>query len=428
LRRPVDVRVYELKPRPSSRQDLKKPLVRWQVRWKVDRQERAKTLETKALAEDFRRRLKVASDDGLPFDLDTGLPKAWATSKETFFSHSEAWLASKRRSWSIRSDRSAVEAMTRAVMLTLRPKAPPPPPDMHAQLRRILAGERGSDAVLRWIRRWSLPLDRLTVKRAGQLHDDLGIGLRGGSLSPHTANRMRTVVHAAITAAVEANLLAEDPWPKRGRRTRKNSPVLTPVDPTILPSLDDVQQVMDAMPKRNLKDRRAVLATAFGLYAGLRPSEILVLRPSDITLPNPQDTGAWGTIRVTRSEDGAGGADRTKTGRSRTVPMHAKLVAIVREHQPYWKGELRHCGDGPPLTIAGWRYRMHAGCSGADVDRFSAYDLRHVCATLMLQSGMNHALVAKRLGNSVPVLEAYYSGVMRGDEEMSNALMAAAFG
>jgi integrase len=71
---------------------------------------------------------------------------------------------------------------------------------------------------------------------------------------------------------------------------------------------------------------------------------------------------------------------------------------------------------------------MHAGCSGADIDRFSAYDLRHVCATLMLQSGMNHALVAKRLGNSVPVLEAYYSGVMRGDEEMGNTLMAAAFG
>lgn len=427
MRRPVDVRVYALKPRPSTRQDLKKPLVRWQVRWKVDRQERARTFETKALAADFRRRLKVASDDGLLFDPDTGLPKTWMTSKETFFSHAEAWLAWKRRSWSIRSDRSAVEAMARAVMLTLRPKAPPPPTDAHAQLKKILAGERGSEAVLRWIRRWSLPLDRLNAKRAGQLHDDLGIGLRGGVLSPHTANRMRTIVHASITAAVESRLMPEDPWPKRGRRTRRNAPVLTQIDPSLLPSLDEVLDVIEAMPRGNERDRRAVLATAIGLYAGLRPSEILVLRPSDIALPDPADPSAWGVIRVTRSEDGAGGADRTKTGRSRTVPMEPNLAVIIREHLATWKGELRDCGDGPPLAIPGWRYRMHRGCRAVGVEPFSAYTLRHVCATLMLQSGMSHATAAKRLGNSVPILEAYYYRVMRGDEETANALMSAMY-
>jgi integrase len=428
LRKPVDVRTFKLKRRPSTRKDVKKPPVRWQARWKFNGQEKAETLETKALAEDFLRRLKVAADDGLPFDPDSGMPKAWATSKETVFSHSQAWLASKRPSWSIRTDRSAVEAMARAVMLTMRPKAPPPPPDAHAQLKKILAGERGSDAVLRWVRRWSLPLDRLTAKRTAQLHDDLGIGLRGGALSPHTANRMRTVVHASITAAVEANILPEDPWPKRRGRTRKTSASITPIDPSLLPSLDDVVRVMAAMPSRNLRDRRAVLATAIGLYAGLRPSEVLVLRPGDITLPDPADPDSWGIIRVTRSEDGAGGVDRTKTGRTRNVPMHPALVSVIREHLPTWKGELRNVGEEPHLAIPGWRYRIHVGCREAEVERFSGYDLRHICATVMLRSGMNQAEAARRLGNSVPVLLAYYSGVMRGDEDAGNALLASAFG
>lgn len=428
--------MYALKARPSTRNDVKKPTVRWQVRWKINGQERAKTLATKALAQSFRRRLQVACDDGEPFNFETGLPKKWDTTTVSFFTHAEHWLSSKRPSWSVRTDRSAVEAMTRAVLLTLRPKAPAPPPNVHAAVRAILSGrapsttaeKSNSNAARQWIARYSLPLHQLTSARAARLHDDLAVGLRGRPLRPHTANRLRTTVHAAIVAAVDAGHLWEDPWPKRGRRTRKNSPQLTPIDPTVLPSLDDVLQVIDHMQVTTLTDRRAVLATAIGLYAGLRPSEVLVLRPRDVTLPDEEDESSWGVIRVTRAEDGAGGVDSTKTGRNRTVPMHPKLVAVVRSHLPTWKSELRHCGSEPTLTIAGWRYRLHKGCRDAKVDAFSLYTLRHVCATLMLKSGMNHGVAAARLGNSVPILEAYYSGVMRGDEEAGNALMAKVFG
>jgi integrase len=427
MKRPVDLRVYELRARRTTVAGSKRK-VHWQVNWRVDGRDHSKTLPSKPEAEDYRSRLIVAARDGVPFDSDAGVPTAWVTSSETFFAHAQSWIMAQRRTWSIRTHRSAVEAATRAVMLTLRPKAPAAPEHVRGQVARALAGEQVQPEALRWIKRWSLPLSRLDAKRARELHDQLGVGLRGKELAPLTAGRLRTTVHAMIVAAVKDRKLAEDPWPDRSRsRRRSSAPIMAPIDADLLPSKAEVLQVIEAMPKRTLKDRRAALGATIALYAGLRPSEILVLRPEDILLPEPEDAAAFGTITVARAEDGAGGVGPTKTNQIRKVPAHSELVAAVRAHLHEWDGELRDAGAATPLTIAGWRYRIHAGCRTAGVREFTTYDLRHVCATRMLQTGMSDGEAAKRLGHSVPVLTAFYNGVMRGDRERGNELMAQLF-
>jgi integrase len=427
MKRPVDLRVYDLRARRTTVAGSKRK-VHWQVNWRLDGRDHSKTLPSKPEAEDYRSRLTIAARDGVPFDTDAGVPIAWVTSSETVFAHAQAWLDAQRSTWSIRTHRSAVEAVSRAVMLTLRPKAPAPSTEVREAVRRALAGEQVRPEALRWIRRWSLAIGRLDAKRARELHDRLGIGLRGKELAPLTANRFRTTVHAMIVAAVNDRKLAEDPWPERGRsRRRSSAPMMAPVDADLLPSKDEVLQVIEAMSKRTLTDRRAALGATIALYAGLRPSEILVLRPDDIILPEPEDAAAFGTITVARAEDGAGGVGPTKTNQIRKVPAHPELVVAIRAHLHEWDGELRAAGAATPLTIAGWRYRIHAGCRAAGVREFTTYDLRHVCATRMLQTGMSHGDVAERLGHSVPVLTAYYAGVMRGDRERGNELMAAAF-
>jgi len=254
MRRPVDLRVYELRARKTTVSGSKRK-VHWQVNWRVDGRDHSKTLPSKPEAQDYRSRLIVAGRDGVPFDSDTGEPIAWITSSETIFAHAQAWIADQRSTWSIRTHRSAVEAATRAVMLTLRPKAPAAPENVREQVRRALAGEPVQPEALRWIKRWSLPLGRFDAKRARELYDLLGVGLRGKELAPLTARRFRTTVHAMIVAAVQDKKLAEDPWPGRSRtRRRSSAPLMAPVDEDLLPSREEVLQVIEAMPKRTLKE------------------------------------------------------------------------------------------------------------------------------------------------------------------------------
>ncbi|ACY96486.1 hypothetical protein Tcur_0897 [Thermomonospora curvata DSM 43183] len=51
------------------------------------------------------------------------------------------------------------------------------------------------------------------------------------------------------------------------------------------------------------------------------------------------------------------------------------------------------------------------------------YDLRHACATLLLNSGVPPKEAARRLGHSVDVLWKVYAGCMDGDEERINRLI-----
>lgn len=428
MRPPVHVHTDKPRPRPSTKAGAK-PKVRWQLNWRVDRVSHSVTLATKAQAEDYSRRLNMAAGDGVPFDVDAGVPVAWLASKETFFDHVRDWVETQRPTWGVRTHRSAVEALSRAVCCTLRAKAPDMPEGLRSQVSALLAGEQAEQSARRWIERWSLPLSQLDARAAARLHDALGRGVRGQELAPHTANRYRTTTHAAIVAAVTGRKLSEDPWPTRQRsRRRKETVGIQPVDVQLLPSAADVLTVLAAMPTQTLKDRRAVLGATIALYAGLRPSEVLVLRPEDIRLPDPADEEAFGLITVARAEDGADGVGPTKTNRVREVPAHPLLVATIRAHLHEWTGELRDTGDGPPLRIPGWRYRLHKGCRAAEVAAFTLYDLRHVCATVMLTAGLPLGEAAARLGHSVPVLNAYYAGVMRGDRERGNDLLANAFG
>jgi integrase len=51
------------------------------------------------------------------------------------------------------------------------------------------------------------------------------------------------------------------------------------------------------------------------------------------------------------------------------------------------------------------------------------YDLRHACATMLLNAGVPPKEVARRLGHSVDVLWKVYAGCMDGDEERINRLV-----
>ena len=157
-------------------------------------------------------------------------------------------------------------------------------------------------------------------------------------------------------------------------------------------------------------------------YAGLRPSEAVPLRVHNCVLLRSE----WGRLDLTTSEPRAGqswtddGGARDERGlkhRSadevRPVPIPPKLVAILREHVDAYGGgpddRVFRSGRGGPLqeTAYGnlWRAARKLALTPAQVSSPLArrrYDLRHACASMMLNMGVPATEAARRLGTASP--------------------------
>jgi integrase len=82
-----------------------------------------------------------------------------------------------------------------------------------------------------------------------------------------------------------------DPWPPspKGRNRRKARRKRTAVDVRVLPSPETMVAVIDAIRSHQPGSRMYQVMTAIAYYAGLRPSEVVMLRPRAL---NPSATSA----------------------------------------------------------------------------------------------------------------------------------------
>jgi len=420
MRRPAAVTVLAVQDRRARK--VRRP---WVVRWKVDGQEHSRSFETKAAAEDLRARLLVAARDGQRFDRATGDPTAWSGSTDTFAAFCADWAARQWPTWAPRSRRSAVEALVRAIPLAVPAKAPAAPSGLRAYLTDLVTPSVTADDARceAWLRRWSLPLADLDAEAAAAVHAGLGLRADGIAASPTTAARYRTTTHAVLLNAVAIGKLAADPWPTARRARRRVEKRSTQVDIELLPSKEQALAIIDAIASHQPASHNYKLLSQVCWYLGTRPSEALVLRAEDFVLP----AEGWGSVRISRSEDGEGGEGPTKTGVVRTVPVPPALVAIVRA----WldgrtEGPLVRTRTGGVPSLGNWGRALERACDAVGVVRISPYDFRHCCATMMLAAGVAPGEAARRLGHSVEVLLGTYAGVMGGDEDTANARIAAA--
>jgi integrase len=163
------------------------------------------------------------------------------------------------------------------------------------------------------------------------------------------------------------------------------------------------------------EDVRGIILT-FALITGMRPSEYLALRWSDLDLRK----GAATVQRaVTLISGGGFRFGETKTKRSRrTIPLPQTLV---KDLQKYRVAQLEHklkLGEayqdldlvfatelGTPIAYKNLDFRhFKPTLKRAGLEGFRLYDLRHTCATLLLSAGENPKVVAERLGHSSIVL------------------------
>ena len=417
-----DVRIWDIQDR-TKRSNASRP---WVLRWKVDGAERSRAFTTKAEADHVRARLLIARREGEVFDRASGLPLSWQAQPADRRLHEwvREWVAEQWPEWQPRTRRSAVEALSRFVPAVYPASAAAPPPGLRRYLVDTLVPEADVDPAHRcerWMAQWSPPLGELSREMMAAAERRLVIGLRGQQLSASVASRYRKLGHAAIVRAVDLGIIAADPWPPapRGRRNRKASRLRRSVDVRVLPDPVTMAAVIDAIPTYQPGSRTYQVMTAVAYYAGLRPSEVVMLRARALVLPS---TG-WGRIDVVEADIDWDEPGEPKTG-ERTVPIPPRLVAILRD----WTDERRIHGDGLLFrtrngkrpAASNWSRALKRAFRTVGHPPLRVYDCRHAAATTWLSAGVPLGTVAMRLGHSVETLVSTYVGALEGDDAIAN--------
>jgi integrase len=187
----------------------------------------------------------------------------------------------------------------------------------------------------------------------------------GGGLSAATVNRRLAVLKAAVHYAWKQGWTPEN---VSGRIERLREP---PGREVYL-SAQQIRKLAAAMPSPSL--RAAVMLLA---YTGLRANELLTLGRTDL---------APGSLSVRQS----------KSGKPRLVPVAGPISHLLR-HLPL------QCS----YSALQWAFRSARIKAGLPHVRI--HDLRHSCASLLINAGVDLYTVGKILGHSTPATTARYS-------------------
>jgi integrase len=404
----------------------------WVVRWRVDGNQRARSFRVKAEADRYRSVLSVAVLSGERFDPKTGEPLSWTRPADdpTLFEWARRWLAEQWPEWQPRTRNSAVEVLTRFLPIVVELGAPEPSRSIRAHLKTVLvptSEATGEEGCARWLQLHSPRLSELTKPMLARADVALGIGDDGNLLGSATAQRFRKLSHGCIRRAVELDLLPADPWPPapRGRKARKVVRRKRSIDPRALPDPATMRRILAAMSTRQPASRTYRLMTAVVYYAGLRPSEVVMLRPSCLTLP--LGPNLWGRIEVREADVDNDTPGDPKTGR-RSVPIPPVLVAELRlwlmDHDFGLEDLIFRTRTGRRPASSNWNRAWHRTLGALELPAWRIYDCRHAAATTWLASGAPLGEVARRLGHSVDTLVSTYVGALVGDEEITNQRIA----
>ncbi len=177
---------------------------------------------------------------------------------------------------------------------------------------------------------------------------------------------------------------------------------------------------LDAIVTQQPGSKTYRVMTAVACYAGLRPSEVVMLRVRSTELP----AEGWGRLDVTEADISFDKPGEPKTG-PRSVPIPPVLVAMLRE----W---IRQNGFTAPERLlfrtrndtmtsgSNWARAWHRALESVGQRPIRIYDCRHAAGMTWLRAGMPLAETARRLGHSVETLVSTYVGALDDEEHVGN--------
>ncbi|MFN0029777.1 MAG: tyrosine-type recombinase/integrase [Acidimicrobiales bacterium] len=417
-----EVKIYAVQDRRSTRQ-AKLP---WIVRHKLDGKQRSKSFRTKSEADRYRTLLHHAVQQGERFDQATGEPESWQAplADMKVYEWARRWAADQWGEWQPRTRRSAAEALAR-LAVSAQSAHPNPPAGLRRYLQETFsarADQKPDNELEQWLAKNSLALGDLDREQISRIDRELGLKLDGSPLAATTTNRIRIVARACVLAAVEVGAVEADVWPprSRARARRKVARTRQSVDVRALPGPTAMADAIDAIATHQPGSRTYRVMTAVAYYAGLRPSEVVMLRVRSLILPED----GWGRIDVTEADISFDEPGEPKTG-PRSVPIPPVLVRMLSD----WISEaglrskdelLFRTRNGTMPGASNWRRAWHRGLKTTGQNPLRIYDCRHAAATTWLRAGMPLAETARRLGHSVETLVSTYVGALDDEERVAN--------
>lgn len=445
----TDVRVWGIETYKGKRGAT------YYVRWGVAGKPHKTPRKTRALADAFRAELLTAARKGKPFDLTSGLPVSLLP-KEAGISWYEHACAFVDASWSRSAPRTrqsradALATVTAALLTGARDR---PDPDV---LREALYGwafirtrrEAGPPpdylaAAVEWLSRSTAALRQLEdVKLAHSALDALALRSDGKPAAANTIARKRAVFYAALRYAVDVGHLESHPLD----RVRWTAPkVAEAIDRRAVVDHARARKLLAAVRDQGQTGRH--LEAFFGCmyYSALRPSEVIALTKSDLSLP---DDG-WGELALNVS-DPATSRQWTDSGTRqrrqlkhrgkdevRFVPVPPQLATLLQQHLAEFgtapDGRLFWSPRGGPLAEAvygrAWRQARRRALTPAEQASPLAarpYDLRHAAVSTWLNAGVPATQVAEWAGHSVHVLLKVYAKCILGQDVAARRRIEAA--
>jgi len=253
------------------------------------------------------------------------------------------------------------------------------------------------------------PIAKITTIEIQALYN----AMRERGISPRTIQYANMILKQALQKAVEWHMLVFNPCAgvTLPRQQRKEMQALSPEQATRFIAA--------------AKTDRYSAAFELAVSTGMRPSEYLGLKWTDVDLVN-------GQLSVNRSLDFLPGGgwvlSENKTLRSRrTIKLWANVVHSLREHRVRQQSGKIAAGDswehndfvfpneiGGPVNRNNLTKRnFHRVLAAAGLPRIRLYDLRHTAATTALAAGVSVKVVSEMLGHaSVAITLDIYAHVL----------------
>lgn len=263
------------------------------------------------------------------------------------------------------------------------------------------------------------PIRSLTTPEVESILDDAA---RNGGYE--MAKKVRTVLSNIAKYAMKHSYLtsnpvaaADTPKPARTQGATKRSTV----DPKEVPHPNDVWRLAEEVPPVY-----RALVLVLGI-AGLRLGEALGLKVEDVDLEA-------GTLTVARQQSQAPArhsysgkarelTDPKSSSSFRTIPLPPDLIAALEDHITQHRpkgGRLFVTHTGATIQPGNFRNRVFGPAvqkAGIKV-RCTPHTLRHVCASILIRSGLSPAKVAEYLGHAnAGVVLTIYAGFYRADDD-----------
>ena len=233
------------------------------------------------------------------------------------------------------------------------------------------------------------------------MYQKLRVGKEGQELGYHSNYNIYKVVNVIFNQAIRWEIMDRNPNLKATKPKKEHKE-------KNFYDVNQVKKLLDVLENEPLKYK---LLVVLALDSGARRSELCALRWSDIDL----ETRMMSITKSLKVIEGYVDEKRAKTESSiRTIKLSESTINLVKEYKEWQEAYKKvykkqwTSKDNRIFTATDGGYMHPSTCDHAlrkivrkyNLDPICFHELRHTCASLLINSGVDPKTVSKRLGHS----------------------------